>query len=43
VYGLAHTFEIYEGNHVDHIGERMTSYTLPFFVRNLVFAGSASR
>jgi len=42
-YGLAHTFEIYEGNHVDHIGERMTNDALPFFVKHLAFPGSASR
>src|SRR5262245_31686382 len=36
-YGLAHTFEIYQGNHVDHIGERMTKSVLPFFASHLTF------
>ena len=43
VNGVAHTFEIYEGNHVDHIGERLTNFTLPLFVKNLAFPDGPSR
>ena len=37
-YGIAHTFEIYEGNHVNHIADRVETKTLPFFSTNLVFS-----
>ena len=36
-YGIAHTFEIYEGNHVNKIAERVESKALPFFSKNLKF------
>jgi len=34
-YGLAHTFEIYEGNHVNRISDRLTRQVLPFFATHL--------
>ena len=43
VYGVAHTFEIYEGNHVNRISERMARQVLPFFAANLAIAQSARR
>ena len=32
-----HTFEIYEGNHTNHVAERIATKTLPFFSKNLAF------
>src|SRR5215469_5912061 len=42
--GIAHTFEIYEGNHVNHIADRMEAKVLPFFSSNVSFgpAGTPS-
>jgi enterochelin esterase-like enzyme len=34
---IAHTFEIYEGNHVNHIADRVETKVLPFFSGNLSF------
>jgi len=34
-YGLPHVFEIYDGNHVNHIADRVEHQVLPFFARNL--------
>jgi enterochelin esterase-like enzyme len=34
-YKLDHDFEIYEGNHVNRIGERIEAKTLPFFTKHL--------
>jgi S-formylglutathione hydrolase len=34
---IPHTFEIYEGNHVNRIAERLEQKTLPFFNRQLSF------
>jgi enterochelin esterase-like enzyme len=34
---LEHTFEIYDGNHVNRIGERIETKVLPFFSKNLTF------
>jgi S-formylglutathione hydrolase len=34
-YGIAHGFEIYPGNHVSGIADRMETKTLPFFSKNL--------
>jgi S-formylglutathione hydrolase FrmB len=42
-YEVAHTSEIYEGNHVNRIAERIETRTVPFFRANLRFAGSPSR
>ena len=36
-YGIAHQFEIYEGNHIDHIADRMELKVVPFFSQNLSF------
>lgn len=36
-YGIKHSFEIYTGNHTDHIGQRIDQKMLPFFSDNLVF------
>lgn len=36
-YGIAHQFEIYEGNHLDHIADRIELKVVPFFSRNLSF------
>ncbi|MEG3089945.1 alpha/beta hydrolase [Sphingomonas sp. PB1R3] len=35
-YGIAHTFEIYDGDHVNRIGVRFQDKVLPFFGRALV-------
>jgi enterochelin esterase-like enzyme len=40
-HAIPHIFEIYEGNHVNHIAERVETKVLPFFSSNLSF-GSAS-
>jgi len=34
-YGIAHTFEIYEGNHTNRVAERIETKMLPFFSTNL--------
>jgi enterochelin esterase-like enzyme len=36
-YGIPHEFQIYEGNHIDHIAERVGTKMLPFFSKNLAF------
>jgi enterochelin esterase-like enzyme len=41
-YGLAHTFEIYEGNHTSGVAERLETKVMPFFSANLSFENSAS-
>ena len=33
--GVAHTFEVYEGNHTNHVKERFEAKVLPFFSGNL--------
>lgn len=42
-YRVAHTFEIYEGNHVDHIAERIETKMMPFFSKNLTFDAAPAR
>lgn len=37
VYGIAHTFETYDGNHVNRITERLEKKVMPFFSSNLSF------
>jgi len=37
-YGIVHAFEIYEGNHVNRVAERIATKMLPFFSANLEFA-----
>ena len=34
-YGIPHTFEIYEGNHINHVADRIETKALPFFSANL--------
>jgi S-formylglutathione hydrolase len=36
-YGVAHVFEIYDGNHVSRIHERLETHVLPFFSAHLQF------
>ncbi len=36
-YGIAHQFEIYEGNHVNHVADRVERKMLPFFSSSLEF------
>jgi S-formylglutathione hydrolase FrmB len=38
-YGIAHDFEIYEGNHVNHVADRIETKALPFFTKNLAGTG----
>ncbi len=40
--GVPHLFEIYQGNHVNRIAERVETKVMPFFSANLVFPGAAS-
>lgn len=42
-YGVAHTYEVYPGNHVNHIADRIAQKVLPFFSQNLVFTSQAPR
>jgi enterochelin esterase-like enzyme len=44
-YSIAHTFETYEGDHVNKIGERLETKVLPYFTRILSFepAGPSGR
>ena len=34
-FGVAHTFEVYDGDHVNKVGERIEHKVLPFFSTNL--------
>ena len=36
-YKIEHTFEIYDGNHTNHVADRIETKTLPFFSENLSF------
>jgi hypothetical protein len=36
-YGIDHFFEIYDGNHTNHIDARIEQHVLPFFTRHLRF------
>jgi S-formylglutathione hydrolase len=36
-YGIAHTYETYDGTHISRIGERIQTKMLPFFSSNLAF------
>jgi len=38
-YGIGNTFTIYDGDHTNRLGFRMQDHVLPFFGRNLAFAG----
>jgi S-formylglutathione hydrolase len=35
---VTHTFEIYEGDHLNHIADRIETKVLPFFSKTLSFA-----
>ncbi len=37
-FGIAHTFETYDGDHTNRIGERIEMNVLPFFSQNLSFS-----
>jgi S-formylglutathione hydrolase len=34
-YGIPTAFEVYDGDHTNHIVDRMEKVVLPFFARNL--------
>jgi len=36
-YGIAHDFEIYDGDHVNRVGQRLETTVLPFFSTHLKF------
>jgi len=36
-YGIANTFELYPGDHVSAVADRMQNHVLPFFGRQLAF------
>jgi S-formylglutathione hydrolase len=36
-YGIAHDFQIYEGDHVNRVGQRLETKVLPFFSTHLKF------
>ncbi len=36
-YGIAHEYEIYEGNHLNHIADRIETKLVPFFSKELAF------
>ena len=36
-YGIAHDFEIYDGDHVNRVGQRLETKVLPFFSTHLKF------
>jgi S-formylglutathione hydrolase FrmB len=37
-YGIKNSFELYPGDHVSAVADRMQNHVLPFFAANLVFA-----
>ena len=37
-YGIANTFELYPGDHVSAVADRIQNHVLPFFGKHLVFA-----
>ncbi|NLR78391.1 alpha/beta hydrolase [Chitinophaga eiseniae] len=39
-YGIAHSFEIYDGDHINRVGKRIEEKMLQFFSKNLSFTGS---
>jgi S-formylglutathione hydrolase len=36
-YGIQHSFEIYDGDHINHVADRIENKMLGFFEKNLVF------
>jgi S-formylglutathione hydrolase len=41
-FGVAHTYEEYEGDHTNRIAERIEMHVLPFFSNNLSFSAKTS-
>ncbi|TWF40439.1 putative esterase [Chitinophaga polysaccharea] len=39
-YGIAHSFEIYDGDHINRVGKRIEEKMLQFFSKNLSFTGN---
>ena len=39
-YGVAHSFEIYPGDHTSGVATRFQNFVLPFFAKNLCFSGT---
>ncbi|MFT4091678.1 MAG: alpha/beta hydrolase-fold protein, partial [Asticcacaulis sp.] len=37
-YGIAHSYEIYEGDHVNRLPDRIQNHVLPFFGKHLKFS-----
>jgi S-formylglutathione hydrolase len=42
-YGIAHAFEIYEGDHINRVAKRIEKKLLPFFMENLSFEQNTKR
>lgn len=42
-YKIDHFFEIYDGDHLNHIADRIEQHLVPFFSKNLSFGSSATR
>jgi S-formylglutathione hydrolase len=42
-YGIKHKFEIYDGDHVNHIADRIAEKMLLFFSDNLLFTGQSKK
>ena len=42
-FGINHTFETYDGDHTNRIGERIEMKVLPFFSQNLSFTAAPAR
>jgi S-formylglutathione hydrolase FrmB len=40
-YGIANSFEVYPGTHTSAVASRFQNHVMPFFSRNLVFAGDS--
>jgi len=36
-YGIAHSYEVYEGTHTSRVAERIETKVMPFFSKNLAF------
>ena len=39
-YGIANSFEIYEGTHTSAVAVRFQNYVMPFFSKNLCFVSN---
>jgi len=42
-YGIANSFEVYQGTHTSKMADRFQNYVLPFFSRNLCFKTGSCR